>query len=193
MQKIYSNQAFTLNLPKNYPSRTVFRFYNETDDGNNTALDFESAVFVLLVSDEAPLEFALTKKENLDFVLYIAANFLSLITGVYDCAVYVDDDPVPFAIGQAGVGSFMLPDQAVAILNASRNALKVNNTILENPAFADSDDFEFDIVDDYERQLIQGRVTRKAVYDLMKAILSEGVGIALTTDDNAKTIEISVE
>ncbi len=149
-QLIYSNTAFTLNLPKNYPSRTVFRFYNQTENGNNTALDFTSATFVLNVSGEEPIEFELTKKANLDFVLYIAANFLTLSTGIYDCAIYVDDDPVPFATGQAGVGNAMAPDQAIGVLNASRNAIKVDDAVLENPQFESSESVILEVVDNYD-------------------------------------------
>lgn len=160
--KIY-NTAPNITLPINYPSRTVFRFYSANPDDNNDQINInlgiDSAVLVIEVPDEDPIELDLTRKVNGDFILYLSPNQLSLVVGIYEYSIYLDGDYVPFVTGQLAMGNIMLDQQFIGILNASRNSIKVNEDILENPQFADSQTVTFSV------ETVDGVATVKATVE----------------------------
>ncbi len=155
--------APNITLPINYPSRTVFRFYSANPDDNNDQINInlgiDSAILVIEVPDEDPIELDLIRKVNGDFVLYLAPNQLSLLTDLYNYSIYLDDDYVPFVTGQLAMGNIMIDQQFIGILNASRNSIKVNDDILENPQFADSETVTFSV------ETLDGVATIKAAVE----------------------------
>ena len=148
--KVYPTSSPNVTIPVNQPSRTIFRFYASTPTGDNSQigsnLGVDSAIFVIYPPNNGtPVEIPLIRQANADFILYIQPPFLSLGIGVYPYALFVDDDYVPFASAEVGIGFTRQADQIIAVLDASRNAIKVNTTILENPQFANSESIAWTI------------------------------------------------
>lgn len=139
---IYQTQAPNLYLPIDQPSRTVFQFFNQTPTGDSQQiaanLGVASAQLVIYVDAYTTVPFSLQGQANGDFIFYVNPIFLSLAAGIYQYAIFLDNDYVPFVSASIGVGYSRQQDNVIAVMDASRNAIKINNSILENPQFADN-------------------------------------------------------
>lgn len=147
--QIFQNSSLNISLPINLASRTVFRFYSADNNGNQTPLTgFTSAVFTIYPLNQPIVEIPMQIQANGDVVMSLNPNFWAFGTSVNDCAIFLDNDYVPFVSGTVAFGIVMTPNQAFAIMNASRNAALINNVQYENPAYVDSATAQFTVTVD---------------------------------------------
>lgn len=196
--KLYQNSMPSLSLSTINNSRYVFRFYTVDQNGNNQQLIPNLGVTSaqIIIDSTDPIIDDLDRQANGDFVWFVPAGAFDLAVGIYTYGIYIDGDTVPYLSGQLAVGVSLQQDQAIGILDASRNAVLVNNTIYENPAFADTTTALFSIVTVDGIDTIGVNVLPSApaqVYNAVKQILQEGANVVITPDDDESTLTISVD